>query len=206
MTGGNKSYSVLCVSTGHCSTLLFRTVLSPASSHFLTYRHSLLLYIRGIEHRTSCKLSGRSTTWAITSPLSRRGCSVDLLGYLSEQLSPLWYSVLGTLIAFVSLDFQLHLLNSGILPGPTLLPYALPGNFQGSKLGQLQGSLHLFFICQGWLFFIAWYPVSWKPLFFVFGHVGFQVDLFIYFVVYSERANPVPVNYVLAKSRSLVYL
>lgn len=80
--------------------------------------------------------------------------------------SPLWWCVLQKLSALFSLDSQV-LLNSGNSPGSTSVPplCAVPWKLsQGSMLGQLQGSPHLF-CSQGSLFFIVWHTGSWKSFF-----------------------------------------
>lgn len=135
--------------------ILFWMVLFLASGHFLTYEHSVLLCI------------GR--------------LSVDFWSAFFEQLSPL--GILRNSNCFCVLGLWL---SSPELWEPTRVVFCAICCCLETfvvKLGTWRAHFicfHLSLICQGSLYFVAWYPVSWKPLFFVFGLVGFWVDLFMY--------------------------
>ena len=175
--------SPFCVSTRHCSLSLFRMALSLVSDRVLTYMLSALLCIRRPPRSLGFSL------WAALAP---------------------GFSVLSTLVAFVSLYFQRHRPNSESLSEKkkkkeslsgsttTLLPCAAAAwklwrQWTWTLVGLTSFVFHLSRITV----FHHEYPVSRKPLFclfvcFWFGwFLGWFVVLFIWlFKVVGQIQSP----------------
>lgn len=109
---------------------------------------------------------------------------VFLIGILDRSLvfllcafSPLWYSFQWTQPVLASPEFQLYLLNSRRLMNFTWIYPAWVATWKlspGNRLGAVGcwelavGSSYLLFVFQGSLSYIAWYPVSLRPLHHIF--------------------------------------
>lgn len=127
----------------------------------------------------------------------------DLRGSLSEQLSPLSYSVLCSVAAFVSLHFQLYLLNSGSPPGATSTPLPCAAAQKPSQVSKLWQSFICFPSVRDHSFVL---PDVQSLKNHSFSYFVLLVDLIIYFFVclrWEGRSGPF--YNIFAKSRSPVY-
>lgn len=116
LAGENRHYYWPYMSMGHSFQILMDYIFPLASSDFF---HTYVL------------INFQPNTIGVFSKY--------LYGSHSVQLSPLWYSVLWTLVALFSLDFQLHFLTSGI---PRVLHLVYPAlhrslETQADNLGQI---------------------------------------------------------------------
>lgn len=101
---------------------------------------------------------------------------------LSECSSPL--SILWTLAALASPDFQICVLSSGRQPGWVFPPIPVAWKiYPGSKLRQwIICSVCLFGIFHGSLSFTAWYPIFWDSL---FSHIFCQFLAVSHWIIFS---------------------
>lgn len=156
--------------------------------------------------------SSLQSLWVILSPLSitfmcwSRVCADNTL--LNFRVEPVRFSgvpflcdsffsvlCLKNSTGLVSLTTQLCLLNVGILLDYTWFHSVIhdQGTFSDSKQGQAQVSSHSFLIFQGSLSFIAYYPVSWKPMLPIF--------CLLFICVRKKGKHSLP-NFILARNRS----
>ena len=132
LAGENRHYYWPYMSMGHSFQILMDYIFPLASGEFF---HTYVL------------INFQPNTIGVFSKY--------LYGSHSVQLSPLWYSVLWTLVTLFSLDFQLHFLTSGI-PRVLHLDYpALHGSLetQADNLGHSQCSVDSFSLLS-WITFL----------------------------------------------------
>lgn len=92
-----------------------------------------------------------------------------------------------------SLVSRVHLLNPGGALGSAWIPSLIKHcDWKLFKLRHWQDWLHLFLLSQGSLFFVAWCPMLWRPLFHIFYH---------YFSCFGWKGKSGPCYCILARSR-----